>query len=156
MEISRIFLHGEKHGKFKNIVKIAHKVVLLIFLSLYNLLKSKSSRFRNLFLHVNKIPSCHISGMNGHNYSESRPPNTSMTSSTGGHHGPTSASAAASSIWKSLRKKYVLLCCLCGGLCLALGVLYLVIYFVLGRYTSSLHYFQTMPLYIPAIVVSFP
>ena len=61
---------------------------------------------------------------------------------------------AASSIWKSLRKKYVLLCGLCGGLCLALGVLYLAIYFVLGRYTTSMHYFQTMPLYIPSIVVS--
>ena len=60
----------------------------------------------------------------------------------------------ASSIWKSLRKKYVLLCCLCGGLCVALGILYLVIYFVLGRYTTSMHYFQTMPLYIPSIVVS--
>ena len=60
----------------------------------------------------------------------------------------------ASSIWKSLRKKYVLLCCLCGGLCVALGILYLVIYFVLGKYTSSMHYFQTMPLYIPSIVVS--
>ena len=52
-----------------------------------------------------------------------------------------------------MKKKYVLLCCLCGGLCLALGILYLVIYFVLGRYTTSLHYFQTLPLYIPAIVV---
>ena len=59
------------------------------------------------------------------------------------------------SIWKSMKKKYVLLCCLCGGLCLALGILYMVIYFVLGRYTTSLHYFQTLPLYIPAIVVSF-
>ena len=63
-------------------------------------------------------------------------------------------SMTASSIWKSLRKKYVLLCCLCGGLCVALGILYLVIYFVLGKYTSSMHYFQTMPLYIPSIVVS--
>ena len=53
-----------------------------------------------------------------------------------------------------MKKKYVWLCCLCGGLCLALGILYLVIYFVLGRYTTSLHYFQTLPLYIPAIVVS--
>ena len=37
---------------------------------------------------------------------------------------------------------------------MALGILYLVIYFVLGKYTSSMHYFQTMPLYIPSIVVS--
>ena len=70
------------------------------------------------------------------------------------HQPARSRSMTASSIWKSLRKKYVLLCCLCGGLCMALGILYLVIYFVLGKYTSSMHYFQTMPLYIPSIVVS--
>ena len=94
--------------------------------------------------------------MNGHSYghpADSRPGGGSGVTTAGGgaQHGP----LTASSIWKSLRKKYVLLCCLCGCLCLALGILYLVIYFVVGRYTSSLHYFQTMPLYIPAIVVSF-
>jgi hypothetical protein len=51
-------------------------------------------------------------------------------------------------------RKYVLLCCLCGGLCLALGCLYVAIYFVLDANTTSMHYFQTLPTYVPAIPVS--
>lgn len=91
-----------------------------------------------------KMSTIYFSGLHGNNgYSDSRMSDTVNTSRN-------------SSIWKSLRKKYVLLCCLCGGLCLALGILYLVIYFVLGRYTSSLHYFQSLPLYIPSIVVRTP
>jgi len=98
-------------------------------------------------------------GLNGHGGYGPHPANSrplggstasGVTSGHGAQHGP----LTASSIWKSLKKKYVLLCCLCGCLCLALGILYLVIYFLVGRYTSSLHYFQTMPLYIPAIVLS--
>ena len=57
-------------------------------------------------------------------------------------------------ILRCFAKKYILLCLLCGGLCLTLGVLYLVIFFLLTRYTTSLHYFQTLPTYIPAVVVS--
>ena len=55
---------------------------------------------------------------------------------------------------KSFARKYVLLCCLCGGLQVILGALYLAIYFVLEWYTTSLHYFQTLPTYVPAIPVS--
>ena len=66
---------------------------------------------------------------------------------------PTPASLRAK-ILRCFAKKYILLCLLCGGLCLTLGVLYLVIFFLLTRYTTSLHYFQTLPTYIPAVVVS--
>ena len=59
-----------------------------------------------------------------------------------------------SKILRCFAKKYILLCLLCGGCCLTLGILYLVIFFLLGRYTTSLHYFQTLPTYIPAVVVS--
>ena len=66
---------------------------------------------------------------------------------------PSPASLRAK-ILRCFAKKYILLCLLCGGLCLTLGVLYLVIFFLLTRYTTSLHYFQTLPTYIPAVVVS--
>ena len=42
---------------------------------------------------------------------------------------------------------------LSGGLCILLGVLFLVIHFLVVSRTSSLQYFQTIPAYIPAIVV---
>ncbi len=54
---------------------------------------------------------------------------------------------------KSLTRKYVLLCSLCGGLQIVLGALYLAIYFVLDNHTTSLHYFQTLPTYVPSIPV---
>ena len=68
----------------------------------------------------------------------------------------TSSSPASlrAKILRCFAKKYILLCLLCGGLCLTLGILYLVIFFLLTRYTTSLHYFQTLPTYIPAVVVS--
>ena len=56
-------------------------------------------------------------------------------------------------VCKSFARKYVLLCCLCGGLQVTLGALYLAIYFVLDGYTTSLHYFQTLPTYVPSIPV---
>ena len=67
---------------------------------------------------------------------------------------PSSSMSLRAKILRCFAKKYILLCLLCGGLCLTLGVLYLVIFFLLTRYTTSLHYFQTLPTYIPAVVVS--
>lgn len=55
------------------------------------------------------------------------------------------------SLCHNMGKKYVLMCGLCGGLCLALGIMYIVIFFLLDRYTTSLHYFQTMPTWVPSI-----
>ena len=95
-----------------------------------------------------------FSGLYCHGYQDSRSRQAAAGRPGAAGPGLAAQEVAPSSIWKSLRKKYVLLCCLCGGLCLTLGILYLVIYFVLGRYTTSLHYFQTLPLYIPSIVVS--
>jgi hypothetical protein len=49
----------------------------------------------------------------------------------------------------------VLLCAACGGLAVVLGALFAVLYFVLRSYTSSLHYFETVPSYVASVVVSF-
>ena len=94
--------------------------------------------------------------------STSIPPCSSQHVQRARNMGMVSANDIPSSSSESLRakilrcfaKKYILLCLLCGGLCLTLGVLYLVIFFLLTRYTTSLHYFQTLPTYIPAVVVS--
>ncbi|MPC80543.1 hypothetical protein E2C01_075123 [Portunus trituberculatus] len=56
--------------------------------------------------------------------------------------------------WKSWNRKYVLLCGTCGASAVLLGTFYLIIYFVLRSYTSSLQYFETIPTYVPASVVS--
>jgi len=45
-------------------------------------------------------------------------------------------------------RKYVLLCAACGGLAIVLGSLFAVLYVVLRSYTSSLHYFETVPSYV--------
>ena len=60
---------------------------------------------------------------------------------------------ACKSWWNVLTRKYVILSWLSGGLCILLGVLFLVIHFLVVSRTSSLQYFQTIPAYIPAIVV---
>lgn len=52
-------------------------------------------------------------------------------------------------------RKYVFWCCACGGLATVLGVLFLVVYFLLRYYTSTLGYFETIPTFIPATMVSF-
>ena len=49
----------------------------------------------------------------------------------------------------------MLLCAACGGLAVVLGALFAVLYFVLRSYTSSLHYFETVPSYVASVVVSF-
>ena len=50
-------------------------------------------------------------------------------------------------------KKYVLLCAACGGLAVVLGSLFAVLYVVLRSYTSSLHYFETVPSYVASVSV---
>ncbi|XP_045128097.1 uncharacterized protein LOC123514327 isoform X2 [Portunus trituberculatus] len=55
--------------------------------------------------------------------------------------------------WKSWNRKYVLLCGTCGASAVLLGTFYLIIYFVLRSYTSSLQYFETIPTYVPASVL---
>ncbi|CAL4069111.1 unnamed protein product [Meganyctiphanes norvegica] len=55
--------------------------------------------------------------------------------------------------WSSWNRKYVLLCGTCGASAMLLGCFYLVIYFILRSYTSSLHYFETIPTYVPATVL---
>jgi hypothetical protein len=51
-------------------------------------------------------------------------------------------------------KKYVMLCAACGGLAIILGSLFAVLYVVLRSYTSSLHYFETVPSYVASVSVN--
>jgi hypothetical protein len=50
-------------------------------------------------------------------------------------------------------KKYVVLCCLCGGLSTAVGSLFLAVHAILSAHTASLALFETVPSYIPGIMV---
>lgn len=50
-------------------------------------------------------------------------------------------------------KKYVILCCLCGGLSAAVGCLFLAVHAVLSAHTASLALFETVPSYIPGVMV---
>ena len=56
--------------------------------------------------------------------------------------------------WRTVTRKYVILCWVCGGLAVLLGLLYVLLYFLLRAYTSSIHFFETIPTYVPACVVS--
>jgi len=75
------------------------------------------------------------------------------------YHAATSAAAAATTTqpacWSSALRKYVILCTACGGMAALLGALFLLVHFVLRAHTSSLHYFETVPTYIPATMVSY-
>lgn len=55
---------------------------------------------------------------------------------------------------KSGIRKYVFWCCVCGGLATILGSLFLAVYFLLRSYTSTLGYFETIPTFVPATMVS--
>lgn len=66
---------------------------------------------------------------------------------------PFSSSSRTIPWWKSWTKKYVILCCICGGTAVMLGVVFIIIYFTLHFYTSSLQYFETIPTYAPAVVL---
>ncbi|XP_012230949.1 uncharacterized protein [Linepithema humile] len=50
-------------------------------------------------------------------------------------------------------KKYVVLCCLCGGLSTAVGSLFLAVHAILSAHTASLALFETVPSYIPGIML---
>ncbi|XP_066594793.1 uncharacterized protein [Prorops nasuta] len=50
-------------------------------------------------------------------------------------------------------KKYVVLCCLCGGLSASVGSLFLAVHAVLSAHTASLALFETVPSYIPGIML---
>ncbi|EZA48543.1 hypothetical protein X777_13213 [Ooceraea biroi] len=50
-------------------------------------------------------------------------------------------------------KKYVVLCCLCGGVSAAVGSLFLAVHAVLSAHTASLALFETVPSYIPGIML---
>ena len=61
-----------------------------------------------------------------------------------------------SSPWYSIFfQKYVLLTIISGSLSIILGSLFITIYFVVRNTTTSLHYFETLPTYIPGIAVRF-
>ena len=51
-------------------------------------------------------------------------------------------------------KKYVIWCLICGGLSCLLGVMFLGVYFLLRSYTSTVGYFETVPTFVPATLVS--
>lgn len=53
----------------------------------------------------------------------------------------------------SLMHKYVLLCVICGALSSMVGSILIIIYVLMRSNTSSLQYFETIPTYIPAILV---
>ena len=56
--------------------------------------------------------------------------------------------------WYSvLFQKYVLLTVISGGLSVILGSLFIAIYFIVRNTTTSLHYFETLPTYIPGVTV---
>lgn len=55
--------------------------------------------------------------------------------------------------WKAWTKKYVVLCLICGGASVLLGIILICIYFILRSYTSSLQFFETIPTYVPAVVL---
>ncbi|GAB6020031.1 hypothetical protein CHUAL_002778 [Chamberlinius hualienensis] len=69
------------------------------------------------------------------------------------HHHHLETQGVAGPWWKSLTKKYVILCCICGGSAVLLGIIFISIYFTLHYYTSSLQYFETIPTYAPAVVL---
>lgn len=53
-----------------------------------------------------------------------------------------------------LFQKYVLLTVICGTLSIILGVLFITIYFIVRNTTTSLHYFETIPTYIPGVAMT--
>jgi hypothetical protein len=54
---------------------------------------------------------------------------------------------------ESLMHKYVLLCLICGSVSLFVGSILIIVYVLMRLNTSSLQYFETIPTYIPAILV---
>ena len=71
----------------------------------------------------------------------------------GDPHHCTVSSPSTSPWYSPLTQKYVLLTLICGGLSVVLGALFMAIYLTVKSTTTSLHYFQTIPTYVPAIAV---
>lgn len=51
-------------------------------------------------------------------------------------------------------RKYVVWCLICGGLSCLLGTMFLGVYFLVRSYTSTIGYFETVPTFVPATLVS--
>jgi hypothetical protein len=51
-------------------------------------------------------------------------------------------------------RKYVIWCLICGGILCLIGVMFLAVYFLLRSYTSTVGYFETVPPFVPATLVS--
>lgn len=51
-------------------------------------------------------------------------------------------------------RKYVVWCLICGGISCLLGVMFLGVYFLVRSYTSTVGYFETVPTFVPATLVS--
>lgn len=51
-------------------------------------------------------------------------------------------------------RKYVVWCLICGGLSCLLGIMFLGVYFLVRSYTSTIGYFETVPTFVPATLVS--
>lgn len=68
-------------------------------------------------------------------------------------HAAAAGDARSSSLWLIWLRKYVILCLVCGGSAVFVGVLFIAIYFTLKSYTSSLQFFETIPTYVPAAVL---
>lgn len=78
-----------------------------------------------------------------------------MSSVNSCYFSPIPSRDTSSNCWLNFfSKKYILLCGICGGLCFSIGILYLAIFFILKNFTTSMQYFQTLPIYIPSVVVS--
>lgn len=56
---------------------------------------------------------------------------------------------------RSFWTKYCLLCTVCGSAATILAGIFLVVAALFRYYTTSIYYFETVPTYIPAILVSF-
>ena len=55
---------------------------------------------------------------------------------------------------RSFWTKYCLLCTICGSAATILAAIFLVVAALFRYYTTSIYYFETVPTYIPAILVS--
>jgi len=59
-------------------------------------------------------------------------------------------------VGRSLWTKYCILCTVCGSAATILAAIFLVVAALFRYYTTSIHYFETVPTYIPAVLVSLP
>merc|ERR1719471_2724381 len=83
------------------------------------------------------------------------PSSASPPSQTGVVVGSSVNHTCQSSPWYSIFfQKYVLLTIISGSLSIVLGSLFITIYFIVRNTTSSLHYFETLPTYIPGIAMT--